>query len=314
MKTIERYFAPILMMLLFSLGINAQQIDQTFSGIEEIEISTGSSDCVLKKGSGSQINVKLNHTYGDNFKPSVEKSGNTLKIRETHQGSTRGNGTWTLTIPDGLEVKFNTGSGDFKAEDLDLELKLNAGSGDFSFRNMKGEIESNTGSGDLKLDGYEGEISANTGSGDMSVSQTSGEVALNCGSGDIALNSINGEIAANTGSGDVEAKSIILADESAFNSGSGDVFVGLSESPKHDISVNSGSGDSVLDFNGNAINGTVVMTANKRNGEIHAPFAFDKEEEIDNGGNTTIKKTAKLGDGSVEIRVGTGSGDARISE
>ena len=148
----------------------------------------------------------------------------------------------------------------------------------------------------------------------MSVSQASGEVELNCGSGDISLDNINGEIAANTGSGDVAAKSVILADESAFNSGSGDVYVSLTESLKHDISVNSGSGDAVLDFNGNAINGTVVMTANKKNGEIHAPFPFDKEEEIDNNGHTTLKKTAKLGDGSVDIRIGTGSGDAKISE
>lgn len=56
------------------------------------------------------------------------------------------------------------------------------------------------------------------------------------------------------------------------------------------------------------------MTANKRHGEISAPFLFDKEEEIDNGGSTTIKKTAKFGSGSNKIKVGTGSGEASISD
>lgn len=303
-----------LLAVLYSLTINAQQIDQTFSGIEEIDISTASSNCILKKGSGDQVNVKLEHTYSEGFKPTVEKSGSTLQIRETHQnGSIGGDGSWTLTIPDGLEVDFNTGSGDFQAADLELELELNAGSGDFSLSGIKGEIESNTGSGDLELENFEGEVSANAGSGDMSVSQASGEVELNCGSGDISLREVNGEIEANVGSGDIEAMSLILADESSFNSGSGDVMVALSESLKHDISVNSGSGDAVLDFNGNEINGTVIMTADKQRGKITAPFSFDKEEEIENGGSTTIRKTARLGESTVKIRIGTGSGEARIN-
>jgi len=312
MKTIKQNAALVGLILLVSFAVNAQQINQTFTGIEDIEISTASSNCILQKGSGDQVTVKLEHTYGDNFKPTVEKSGSTLRIREHRDGSENGQGTWTLSIPDGLELDFNTGSGDFQASDLELELELNAGSGDYTLHNMSGEIETNAGSGDLELEGFDGELSVNTGSGDIQVSQASGEVALNCGSGDISIDQIQGEIAANVGSGDIEAVSVILADESSFNSGSGDVMVSLSQSPEHDISVNSGSGDAVLDFNGNEINGLVVMTADKEKGKIHAPFPFDQEEEIDNGGNTTIKKTARLGDASVEIRVSTGSGEARI--
>ena len=122
-------------------------------------------------------------------------------------------------------------------------------------------------------------MDANAGSGDLSVSDVSGEIELNCGSGDIAITNVNGGVDANVGSGDIAAANLRLAQSSSFNSGSGDVMVELSESLKSSISVNSGSGDAVLDFNGIQINGTVVMTANKRNGEIHAPFPFDKEGE-----------------------------------
>jgi hypothetical protein len=76
--------------------------------------------------------------------------------------------------------------------------------------------------------------------------------------------------------------------------------------------VNTGSGNAELNFNGNEIAGEVVMKANKRSGNIEAPFEFDKTEEIDNGGrdNVTLVKTAQRGKGTNRIMVSTGSGDA----
>ena len=57
------------------------------------------------------------------------------------------------------------------------------------------------------------------------------------------------------------------------------------------------------------------MTAGERSGNIIAPFKFDKEEVIENGSNSkTIRKTAKLGNQSISIRVGTGSGTAEITK
>ena len=310
-------YKQIIVIFLFAfLGgtVSAQQLNKSFSGIDQIEISTGSSDCIVKKGTGDEVNVRLDHTRGDSYKPVVEKSGSKLLISEKNQnGSTRGEATWTLTIPDNLELSFNTGSGDFEAANLNMELSLNAGSGDFEMNGMKGSISSNAGSGDLEMDNFEGKLAANVGSGDLEIANAKGKVSLNSGSGDIELSAVNGTIEANVGSGDVEADQVTLAGASSFNSGSGDVSVVLSNSPEYDISVNSGSGDSELDFNGHEINATVIMTANKRNGSINAPFAFDKEEEIKMDGQTIMKKTAKLGNGSATIKIGTGSGDASVS-
>jgi len=83
----------------------------------------------------------------------------------------------------------------------------------------------------------------------------------------------------------------------------------------YNISVNSGSGNAQLNFNNNPVSGEVVMTANKRNGNIVAPFKFDKEETIDDDHNSQrIRKTAKLGNKDILIRVSTGSGTAEISK
>jgi len=179
MKLLKLSTSTLAMALFICFSVVAQsEIDQTFSGINEIEVSTGSSDCVIKKGSGSDVRVQLDHTYGDKFRPTVEKSGSKLVIRESHNnGSNRGEGTWTLTVPDGIELDFNTGSGDFQAAGLEIELSLNAGSGDFSLRAIKGDIDSNTGSGDLEVENLTGELTANAGSGDMAVSEASGAVS-----------------------------------------------------------------------------------------------------------------------------------------
>ena len=318
MEKIRKTSLLIALAFLFTVTANAQsKIDKDFSGIKKIDISTSSGDCIIKKGSGSDVNVKLDHNFGDDYNPIVEQNGSRLVIKEKDKrGSWSGSAKWTITVPDGMDIKFNTGSGSFEATDLEMELTMNTGSGSLTLENMKGNISSNSGSGSLEVDNFSGDIRANVGSGDLKVSDASGYVKLNSGSGSIRLSKVNAEVGANVGSGNIRARGVTLAGSSSFNSGSGNVEVELSESPRYNISVNSGSGDAELDFNGNAIAGTVVMTANKKNGKIVAPFKFDKEEEIDNGGrnNVRIRKTAKLGNSDVEIKVGTGSGVAKVTK
>lgn len=320
MKKIRKISLLMALAFFTTLTANAQsKIDKNFSGIRKIDISTASGDCIVKKASGTEVNVKLEHSFGDAYNPVIEQNGDRLVIKEKHQrGSWSGSAKWTITIPDGIDMKYNTGSGSFEASDLELELTMNTGSGSLTLENMKGEISSNSGSGDLELNNFSGEISANVGSGDLIVSKASGYVKLNCGSGSIKLSNIDAEIGANVGSGNIRAREVTLAGSSSFNSGSGDVEVSLNESPKYNISVNSGSGDSELDFNGNAIDGALVMTANKKHGKIVAPFDFDKVEEIDNDNNhrdnIKVRKTVKFGNSNVEIKIGTGSGVARVTK
>ncbi|MEQ8425739.1 MAG: DUF4097 family beta strand repeat-containing protein, partial [Cyclobacteriaceae bacterium] len=169
----------------------------------------------------------------------------------------------------------------------------------------------NTGSGDIDLDRLTGEVKMNTGSGDIEIRNSGGELNVSCGSGDIKIADSKAVFSANTGSGKIVSRTITLDGSSHFNAGSGDVEVVLAASPKFDIAVNCGSGVARLDFNGNKIVGEVVMKANKRNGEIKAPFEFDTTEETNEYGDQVIvKKTAIRGNGDVKIAVGTGSGAA----
>jgi hypothetical protein len=100
-----------------------------------------------------------------------------------------------------------------------------------------------------------------------------------------------------------------------FYDGSGTVEVELASSPKHDISVTSGSGDAIVNFNGNEIKGEIVMKASKKHGNIEAPFAFDKTEEIQHSWQR-CDHPKNCGERKLDTRISisTGSGDAVLKK
>jgi len=289
-------------------------VEKSFSGIKSIDLSTASGDCIIKKGSGDAVQVVVTYTYDDDdYTPKMDKSGSRLKLEEKfHANNTRGSSKWELTVPDGLSIEFNSGSGDLSLSDLKGEIDFSTGSGDAHIENFDGELKCNSGSGDFELKNIKGEAKVNSGSGDHHISDSELYAKANTGSGDIEVNDSKGGYKLNTGSGDVEAGRITLSEEGNFNTGSGDVEIVLAAALVDDISVNSGSGNAVVDFNGNKIEGEVVMTCKKSGGNIRAHFEFDKEEEIDRNGETYLKKTAKFGSKDILIEVGTGTGTAEI--
>lgn len=300
----------------FGVTVFGQQtITKTYDGVKDIRLNTSAGDGIIKKGNSNQVKVTLEYTYDDDsFEPIFEQNGTRLELREEFERGSRtsGRSTWTLEIPDDIDLRFNTGSGDLHIDDLKIELRSNLGSGDIELRDLTGDIDVNTGSGDIDVDNLDGDLNANTGSGRIVIADSKGNLDVNTGSGDIRLNRITGALGVNVGSGDITASGLNITGSSSFNSGSGDTEVVLASVLNHDISVNSGSGDAVLDFNGNKIEGEIVMKASKRNGRIEAPFSFDKEYEEDKGRQVIMIKEAKIGNKDIRIRVSTGSGTARI--
>ena len=290
---------------------------KTFKGIKTVRMNTSSGSCKIQKSPDATVTALVRSTHEENVEYSMDQEGDRLVIRETfHANSTYGTAAWTLTVPDGLDIKFHTGSGSLDISDLKLDLDATTGSGDLLFKKLKGRIKATTGSGDLELDNFNGEIDVNIGSGSAVVQNSQGDVKLNCGSGTIRAIDSKAAFNLNTGSGRVLGRNIDLDGASSFNSGSGDTNVILAATPKHDISVSSGSGDAELNFNGHEIAGEVVMKASKNHGNIEAPFEFDKVEEVSEKGNNqvSIKKTAMKGNSSNHVKVSTGSGDAILKK
>lgn len=308
----------VLAMLAPALSFGQKEQTKTFKGIKTIKMSNASGSCRFVKSADATVTVKLQYTYNDgDVENTMEQEGDRLIIREKYLADhVRGSSNWTLSIPDGTSVRYNTGSGSIEVENLKADINATSGSGDIRITNATGVFTGNTGSGDLELSGYKGELNINVGSGSASIENSEGDIDINCGSGNIRINQSKAAFRLNTGSGNIKGNAVSLAGSSKFNSGSGDATITLAATPQHDIMVNSGSGDAELNFNGNAIAGEITMEASKRYGNIQAPFEFDKTEEISrgNGDNVTIRKTAVKGKGTSKIKVGTGSGDAVLRQ
>ena len=316
MKNILSFVLVIVFMVSCSNSHSQEEktVEKSFDGISSIDLSTASGDCIIKKGSSDEVKVKVTYTYDDDdYTPKMDKSGSRLGLEEKfHANNTRGNSKWELTVPDGLEIEFSSGSGDLSLNGLKGELDYNSGSGDGHVEDFEGEMKGNSGSGDFHIKNVKGEIKLNSGSGDHQISDSDLVAKANTGSGDVEVNDSKGGYKLNTGSGDVGASRVSLSEAGNFNTGSGDVEIVLDMALVEDISANSGSGNAVIDFNGNKIEGEVIMICKKKGGHIKAPFKFDKEEEIDQNGEIYLKKTAKLGSKDILIEVSTGTGTAEI--
>lgn len=310
-------FASLMLLVCTVAFAQDKTKNQTYKNIKNIRLSTASGDITIKKSATGDTKVNVRYSYDDDeYQVVMEEDGGKLTLEEKFErGNHSGSSNWTIEVPNDVTLRLSTGSGDISVASLAANIKSNTGSGNIELTGVKGELDFNTGSGDVELSNVDGELTMNTGSGTITLSDSKGTYDLNTGSGNIRMDKASGDFRANTGSGSIKANNISITGNSKFNTGSGNAMVSLAAELKSGISVNSGSGDSKLQFNGTPISGEVVMSANERSGNIVAPFKFDKEETVDNGGSSkTIRKTAKLGSQNISIKVGTGSGTAEITK
>lgn len=291
-------------------------IEKSFDNVKSVKLNTASGSCEVKKATGKSVTVKVQFTYDqEDFEAKMEMRGTTLVMEEKfHARNMRGTSSWILTVPDNIEFEFNTGSGDLAISDLVIDVDFNSGSGNAEFSNIEGDLTCNSGSGDFEMVDVRGDLKMNAGSGNHRIEKSSASAKLNTGSGEIELEDSKGDYHLNSGSGDVMAEMLNQIGSSSFNSGSGDVEIELAASLKDDISVNSGSGHAILDYNGNPVEGNITMKAKKNGGEIRAPFKFDIEEEIEEGNDVYLQKKVKFGTKDIDVKVGTGTGRAEIKE
>jgi DUF4097 and DUF4098 domain-containing protein YvlB len=320
-----------------AISLRAGEIKETFKDVKEIKIKTVSGDCIIEKGTSSEVTVVVNYTYEDeDFEPELQQRGDRLHLTENFgRGSFRGDSIWRITAPEKTNIDFSTASGNIEVSDLSSTVEASTASGNLRLRNLNGEaqvstasgeidatklvgkINVSTASGDVTIAGFSGQSKLNTASGSITASEVKGELKLNTASGRIRLTNASGELDVNTASGDINAEGITLEQVSSFNAASGDVDVTLAASPMHDLSVSTASGDATLNFNNQAIKGLVKMTAKVRRGSISAPFEFDSEDIHYRGGDDDeyVTKTAKRGGADTPlIEISTASGRAALRE
>lgn len=284
MKVYGKAAVVLLLAVLFlSAGAFCQReraVSKSFENIERIKIKTVSGDCIVNKGDAKTVTVEVTNHYSprESFEPKIRASGRTLRLTEEIYESNSGGSSWTLTVPDGVEIDFTTASGD------------------------------------LTISGVDGYFSASTASGDIDLKNCSGVFEISTASGDITADDCHGEFQMATASGSVDAADIVLDEESSFSTASGRVDVSLGESAEHDLSVGSASGSAMLDYGGNPIKGTFEFEARVRKGKIVCPIDFDNEETFRRHDQEYIRKTFTRDNDTPVISIGTASGKAVLKK
>ncbi len=269
-----------------------------YSGIKIIKINTTSGECIVRKGTDNQVKVEVTWSYRphESYEPRFSDRGEVLKLSEEIYESNSGYSKWTLTIPDSVEIRFNSASGGLDVAD------------------WAGEISGQTASGDFRMDKCQGDFSLSSASGNVEMFSCNGEFSVSTASGDIQLIECTGKFETSSASGDVEAEAATIDAPSSFSAASGSVDVSLAKPVTHDLVLSSASGDAGLNFGGNPIQGYFEFQTRYRTGHIEAPFSFDDEEEFRDHGDRYVRKWFTRGGEKPEIFIQTASGTAALTE
>jgi hypothetical protein len=313
-----KFFMVVLLAVFFSSSIFAQgqTLNKKFTAKKKVELKVTSGDCIVKAGSADEIlvDVTYNVTPEGSFKPDIRETGNSLKIREKWSGSSRGNVSWTITVPKETEFSYSSASGDLEISGLGKEIEASTASGDVVLKNVSGEIDCSTASGEVTIESSQGEFDISTASGDVEADDISGELDMSTASGEIIINNASGSFELSCASGEIEAKNITVEDEGSFSTASGDIEVKLAKTSTADLSLSAASGDVTLDYNGNELKGYFELSSRKDRGRISAPYSFDKEEEIERHGKAYMIKSFKRDGSTPVITISTSTGNASLKK
>ena len=292
----------ILTILLFisvsahTMTVPEEKVDKEFSAKKEVRIKLVLSDCELTASTNKKIQVHHESTYDpDRYRVIMEERGDRLYLEEKfyddHPG---GSAHWKVAVPPGTEVEFNSATGDL------------------TVKGFKGELEGNSGTGDIDLENSDGEFDLNSGTGNIIVKASSGEFDLNSGTGTVRINDAKGDFKANSGTGRCQANNITILREGEFNSGTGDVRVEKPVGDEFDLEINSGTGDAILDLQGQPVIGYFEFKAHARRGDIECPVEFDEEERGGRDDNEYMRKSFTREKRSPRYFISTGTGTAEL--
>jgi len=292
----------VLVILLTLSGLLPAQkeltVDKTFENIKTLRIKLVLGDCLLKKSADSRVRIQLVYSRDDeSFEPRFSESGSRLTLEEKFYGHDGGGYYhWTVEVPAAVKVDLESATGGISIDGAELE------------------IDGNTGTGRIEISNAIGEFDLNTGTGNISAKNSNGEFDLNSGTGRVLVEDCRGNFDVNSGTGKVKGVNLIIESEAEFNSGTGSAEMTAPSGKDFDLQLNSGTGDAVLDMQGNALEGYFEFQAHSRKGEIISPEKFDKEEEYGENGDTYLRKSFTRGKETPRYFISTGTGEAELKK
>lgn len=309
------------------------EIKKSFSGKSKIFLETVSGECTIKKNTGDTIDVHyLSSSKGKANEPIFSGIDEELRLNEKNFISMASKSSWVIQAPENTIIFLSTITGDISisgmkkkadirtisgkitANDLDGVTELNAVSGNIEAENITGKATFFIGNGKLIMKNISGIIGIKTLQGEIDAENLNGKVSARMPSGNFRLKNCLGSFEIKTASGEIWATDIKITGNSYFRNASGDILVTLGAPPTGDLTLDSAAGKALLNFSGYPLKGYFEFKALSESGEIIAPIEFDKEEEMEEWGNTYLYKSIKLGSDKPHISIFTSTGEAVLKQ
>jgi len=315
-----------------AFAAGAEVVHKKFEGVKSVSLATVSGDCVVKTHKSGEVLVDIEYDVepAGSFEYRMNERGGKLVLEEDwesrHGGSMSGEVMWTITLPEGMDIKFSTASGDLSVTGPVGRVKASTASGDIEvvdakgvvdvstasgevlLRNVAGEKDISTASGDIRIENSSDDIHASTASGRIETIGGEGDMNLSTASGEIDITDSKGAFGLSTASGEITARGITIAGESGFSTASGSVEIVLAATSEYDITLSTASGDITLNYNGKPVKGYFEFEARKGKGRISSPVSFESEEEFEQHGDKYVRKSFSAGGKSPSIYFSTASG------
>ncbi|UCG27658.1 MAG: DUF4097 family beta strand repeat protein, partial [Bacteroidales bacterium] len=213
---------------------------------------------------------------------------------------------WTIRIPSGTI------------------LRCDGATGNIEINNFRGSANLDAAELELLVMDCIGNFRVSTASGNFSVTNSEGTLNFSSASAKIDFTHVAGSFSISSTSENINAEDIMITDASNFSSNSGDINISLKETLMYDLELKTGSGNAVLDFNGQDIAGSFEFIARADKGKIICPFTFDEELVFQDDLNTYrgeedfgkqadyIKKRCRVTSDFPEIKMRTVTGTIRV--
>ena len=292
-----------------------QQVqNRLFTPKELIDIQLVSGSCRINAGPADAIHVRVVHRYGpaDKFTATLSEEDNLLRLREEFFSLARSQTEWTIEAPPQTQFRIHSASGDIILTELTGPIEVESVSGDIKVRGTTGKLALKTAAADIDLANCVGDITAETGSGLIKAQALDGTLHFTTNSGPIKSKDLSGQLSLHSNSGDISAAALHATGPGFFNTTSGDLAIGLAQAPAAEMTLQTVSGDAVLDYGGAPISGNFSFYAQVHRGEIIAPFSFDREEQHELEGHTYQLKSFSRTDDLPQILLRTDSGRAEL--
>jgi hypothetical protein len=160
-----------------------EKVEKTFSKKDEIRFKLVLGDCQLKKSSDGRIHVHLVYSYEPDmsYEPRIKERGDTIYLEEKMRGNNpKGYSTWTVEVPDDIEIDFKSATGNLAVEGVKIEVDGNTGTGNIELNQVKGEYDVSTGTGNIEVYESQGEFDVSSGTGRVKIKNSKGYFEFTC--------------------------------------------------------------------------------------------------------------------------------------